>query len=154
MTTTLARRTGLPGDLMNLRRLNNILDEAFAGWPFTSDAGTVTSAWFPPCDILEDKDSLRIVAELPGIKPEDVKISLENNTLTIRGEKKQIADERVERVHRAERSYGAFERSFALPNTIDPERVDATFENGVLTITLPKVERARPREIAVKVNKK
>ena len=154
MTTTLTRRSGFPGELMNLRRLNTMLDEAFAGWPFASEAGTVTSAWFPPCDIFEDNESLRIVAELPGLKPEDVKISLENNTLTLRGEKKQVAEEKAERVHRYERSYGSFERSFALPNTIDPERVDATFENGVLTVSLPKVERARPREIAVKVNKK
>jgi len=78
-----------------------------------------------------------------------VKITMENNTLTLRGEKKQVAEEKNERVHRYERSYGSFERSFALPNTVDAEKVAAAFENGVLTVTLPKAEKAKPREIAV-----
>jgi HSP20 family protein len=69
--------------------------------------------------------------------------------LTIRGEKRQEAEERNERVHRYERSYGAFERTFALPNTIDPDQIQASYQDGVLTVTLPKVEKARPREIPV-----
>ena len=113
--------------------------------------GAVASAWLPSVDVFEDKESLKIVAELPGLKPEDVKITLENSTLTLRGEKKQVAEEKTERVHRYERSYGSFERSFALPNTVDVEKVEAGFENGVLTITLPKAEKAKPREIAVSV---
>ena len=97
----------------NLRRLNNVLDEAFGNWPFQQDeSGSITSAWHPACDVFEDKDTVKIVAELPGVKPEDVKLSLENNLLTIRGEKKQEAEERTERVHRYERSYGTFERAF------------------------------------------
>jgi HSP20 family molecular chaperone IbpA len=84
-----------------LRRLGNVLDEAF-------ESGAITSAWHPAVDIFEDKDAVKIMAELPGVKPEDVKLSLENNLLTIRGEKKQEAEERNERVHRYERSYGSF----------------------------------------------
>jgi HSP20 family protein len=134
-----------------LRRLNNVLDEAFATWPFPSDEnGSITSAWHPACDVFEDKQAVKIVAELPGVKPEDVKLSLENNLLTIRGEKKQEAEERSERVHRYERSYGSFERAFVLPSTVDPDNISADYSNGVLTVSVPKAERARPREIPVR----
>jgi HSP20 family protein len=136
-----------------LRRLNTILDEAFPSWPFQrEESGTVTAAWTPAVDVFEDKDSVKIIAELPGVKPEDVKLSIESNVLTLRGEKKQVAEEQTERVHRYERAYGAFERSFALPNTVDAERAEARYDSGLLTIKLPKVERARPREIQVKVS--
>ncbi len=140
------RRFAPSNDLLGVHRLNALLDDAFSGWPGN---GVATSAWLPAVDVFEDKESLKIVAELPGLKPEDVKITMENNTLTLRGEKKQVAEEKNERVHRYERSYGTFERSFSLPNTVDAEKVAASFENGVLTITLPKAEKAKPREIAV-----
>ena len=140
------RRFAPSNDLLGVHRLNALLDDAFSVWPGN---GVATSAWVPAVDVFEDKESLKIVAELPGLKPEDVKITMENNTLTLRGEKKQVAEEKNERVHRYERSYGSFERSFALPNTVDAEKVAAAFENGVLTVTLPKAEKAKPREIAV-----
>jgi HSP20 family protein len=141
------RRFAPANDPLGVRRLNALLDEALTGWPVGN--GVATSAWLPSVDVFEDKESLKIVAELPGLKPEDVKITLENSTLTLRGEKKQVAEEKTERVHRYERSYGSFERSFSLPNTVDADKVAASFENGVLTITLPKAEKAKPREIAV-----
>ncbi len=135
-----------------LRRLNQVLDAAFTGWPFTTEAGDlVTSAWVPPTDVFEDAEGLKIVAELPGLTRDDVKLTVENHTLTIRGEKKQVAEEKSTRVHRYERSYGAFERSFTLPNTVDVTRVEAKFEHGVLTVALPKAEQAKPRTIEVKV---
>jgi HSP20 family protein len=137
--------------LTSLRRLNSALDEAFNSWPFQSqENGTLTSAWMPACDVFEDRNAVKIVAEVPGVQPEDVKLSLENNLLTIRGEKKQQAEERNERVHRYERSYGTFERTFSLPTTVDPDQIVATYEHGILTVTIPKAERARPREIPVK----
>jgi HSP20 family protein len=150
MFVTTTRR---PLDTMtSLRRLNSVLDEAFNSWPFQSEQnGTLTSAWLPACDVFEDKDAVKIVAEVPGVQPEDVKISLENNVLTVRGEKKQQAEESTERVHRYERTYGTFERSFALPSSVDPERIVADYAHGILTVTIPKAERARPREIPVKV---
>ena len=135
----------------SLRRLNAVLDEAFGGYQ-NDEGSTITAAWYPACDVFEDKDAVKIVAELPGVRPEDVKISLENNVLTIRGEKRQQAEEKNERVHRYERSYGVFERGFSLPSTVDPEKIQATYSHGVLTVTVPKAERARPREIAVKVS--
>jgi HSP20 family protein len=145
---TLTRRPSEGSELNNWRMLNRMVDSALS-WPF-GDEATLNSSWTPACDIFEDKDGIKIVAEVPGLRPEDVKISLENNTLTIRGEKKQVAEEKTERVHRYERSYGAFERSFALPSTVDAEKVAADYDNGLLTITLPTAERAKPREIAVR----
>ncbi len=138
-----------PAGLFGLQRLNRILDEAFAGLPFSEQGSVITSTWFAPTDVSEDENSLRITMELPGVEPNDVRLSLENNILTIRGEKKQQAEENNERIHRFERTYGMFERTFALPNTVDPERIEARYENGVLNVTLPKAERAKPREIRV-----
>jgi len=134
----------------NLRRLNSFLDEAIGGFPFGGESGALTAAWAPAVDVFEGKDAVKIVAELPGVKAEDVKISLENQTLTLRGEKRQVAEEKTERVHRYERTYGAFERTFALPGTIDADRIEASYAEGLLTVTLPKVERARPRQIEIR----
>lgn len=133
----------------NLRRLNSVLDEAFGPGPAQEDLAA--AAWFPACDVFEDKDAVKLLAELPGVRPEDVKLSVENGLLSIRGEKQQQSGDRNGRVHSFERSYGRFERSFALPSTIDPERISASFEHGILTVTIPKAERARPREIPVSV---
>jgi HSP20 family protein len=132
-------------------RINRIFDEALRAWPGLSqdENGSLVSAWLPPVDVTENKEAVTITAEVPGMQAEDVKLSLENNTLTIRGEKRQERQETAERVHRYERSYGLFERSFTLPATVDADRISAAYQNGVLTVTLPKVERARPREIAV-----
>lgn len=146
--TALSRRPSDGGEVAQ-RMFNRLFDQAFDSWPFGENA-TLNSSWAPACDIFEDKEGIKIVAEIPGVNPEDVKLSLENNTLTIRGEKKQVAEEKTERVHRYERSYGVFERSFALPSTVDSDQVDAEYSNGLLTVTLPKVERAKPREIQVK----
>jgi HSP20 family protein len=138
-----------PGSLFGLQRLNRILDEAFAGLPLSDQGSVITSTWFAPTDVSEDENSLRITMELPGVDPNDVRLSLENNVLTIRGEKKQQVDDDNERVHRFERTYGMFERTFVLPNTVDTERIDARHENGVLQVNIPKAERAKPREIRV-----
>lgn len=138
-----------PASLFGLQRLNRILDEAFSGLPFPEQGNVITSTWFAPTDVSEDQNTLRITMELPGVDPNDVRLSLENNILTIRGEKKQQSEENNERVHRFERTYGMFERTFALPNTVDPEKIEAGYENGVLTVMIPKAERAKPREIRV-----
>jgi HSP20 family protein len=135
--------------LFGLQRLNRILDEAFAGLPFSEQGNIITSTWFAPTDVSEDENTLRISMELPGVDPSDVRLSLENNVLTIRGEKKQQAEESNERVHRFERTYGMFERTFALPNTVDPDKIEARYDNGVLFVTIPRAERAKPREIRV-----
>ena len=138
-----------PAQLFGLQRLNRILDEAFGGLPFDQGGNILTASWIPATDVSEDKDSIRIAMELAGVNPEDVRISLENNVLTIRGEKKQEEEENNERVHRIERTYGTFERTFVLPSTVDSDRIEAQHENGLLIVTIPKAERARPREIRV-----
>ena len=130
-------------------RVNRLFNEMLGPWPYGPEGGAINSAWLPPVDVFEDHEGIKLTAELPGVKAEDVKISLENQTLTLRGEKKQIAEETVEKVHRYERSYGSFERTFTLPSTVDSEKIQATFADGILTVTLPKVEKAKPREIPV-----
>lgn len=136
--------------ITGMRQFNRMFDEALGAFAQAAEnGGTLASAWVPPCDIFEDRDALRIVMEVPGVSPEDVKLSLENNRLSIRGEKRQASEEQVDRVHRYERSYGAFERVFTLPTTVDADRIEARVEHGILTVRLPKVERARPREIPV-----
>ena len=129
-------------------RLTRFLNDAFGAVDWQSVDGA-TAAWVPAVDVFEDASAIRIVAEVPGVNPDNVKISHENNILTIRGTKQQQAEERSERVHYYERSYGAFHRSFTLPPTVDAAAIKATYELGVLTVTLPKVEQAKPREIQV-----
>jgi HSP20 family protein len=146
---SITRRESTP-NLFGLQRLNRILDEAFAGLPFPEQGGNIlTASWVPATDVSEDANTIQISMELAGVNPDDVRISLENNILSIRGEKRQEEEENNERVHRIERIYGVFERTFVLPNTVDPERIEARYENGVLNVSIPKAERARPREIRV-----
>ncbi len=138
-------------DVLGLtNRVNRLLSDTLGSfdWQLRDSA---TAAWVPPVDILEEADAIRIMAEVPGIDPKDVKISVEGNVLTIHGTKQQVAEERTERVHRYERTYGAFERTFTLPATVDANNIKAGYEHGVLTVTLPKVEQAKPRQIAVQV---
>jgi HSP20 family protein len=148
MFATLTRPQWFSNDV---RRFNRLMDEVLGQWSQGDESSSVTAAWVPPVDVFEGKDAVRIVAELPGVRPEDVKLSIENQTLTLRGEKKQAAEESTETVHRYERSYGSFARSFRLPETVDADRIEARYEHGVLTVTLPKSEKTRAREIAVKV---
>lgn len=132
------------------RRMGRIFNEPFPvfDWKVGEPA---TAAWLPLVDIFEENDKIRLVVELPGVKPEEVKIAVEGNILTIQGTKEQVAEEKAEKIHRYERTYGAFERTFTLPGTVDPEKIKATYENGVLTLTLPKVEGAKPHLIKVDV---
>ena len=134
------------------RRISRLLNDALStfDWEFRDSAA---AAWTPPVDIFEQADHIRILAELPGVKPEHVKLSVEGNVLTLSGTKEQVAEERTERVHRYERTYGAFERTFTLPATIDANNIKASYEHGVLVVTLPKVEKAKPRQIPVSVAK-
>jgi len=134
------------------RRPSRLLEDALLGWPFSAEAdGTLAAVWTPTVDVFEDKDAVRIALEIPGVSPDDVKISLEQNTLTISGEKKQVTEEKAERVHRYERTYGSFTRRFTLPATVDAEKITAKAEHGVLNIVIPKAEKAKPREIAVNI---
>jgi HSP20 family protein len=128
--------------------VNRLVNETLGNfdWAFRDSA---TAAWVPPVDVLEQPDAIRINLEIPGVNPDQVSVSVEGNTLTISGTKEQVAEEKTERVHRYERTYGAFERTFTLPASVDAGAIKATADRGVLTVTLPKVEKAKPRTIAV-----
>ena len=115
-----------------------------------SDEQMFGGAWTPSVDIYENKDNIVLEAELPGMKPEDVEISIENNVLTIHGERKFEKKDENDNFHRVERSYGSFTRSFTLPPTVQSENANAEFENGVLRLTLAKREEAKPRRIEIK----
>jgi HSP20 family protein len=116
-------------------------------WPMRD---AQTGGWLPVVDIFEEPDLIRLVAELPGVKPEDVEISVEGDRLAIKGTK-EPAVEKAEKVHRYERTYGAFEREFRLSVSIDSSRIQASYDLGVLTITLPKAETAKLHHIKVEV---
>ena len=114
-----------------------------------TDERVATGNWVPAVDIVERDHEVVLKAELPGLEAKDVTIAVENNVLTLRGERHAGEEVKKENYHRMERSYGAFTRSFALPATLDSERVIADFKNGLLTITLPKKETAKARTIEV-----
>ena len=139
--------------LFNLeRRMGRIFNEPLLPVSYEwQPADLATTAWMPVVDIFEETEFVRIVAEIPGVKADAVKILVEGNVLTIQGTKEQLAEEKSDKVHRYERTYGAFERSFTLPATVDPEHIKATYEVGVLTVLLPKVEKAKPREIKLEI---
>ena len=108
----------------------------------------------PPVDVYEDEHHLTLKAELAGIDPKDVDVRVENNILTIRGERKFEKEEKEENFHRIERRYGTFTRSFTLPNTVNPDSVKADYENGVLKIEFEKRAEAKPKQIQVNIGQK
>jgi HSP20 family protein len=105
--------------------------------------------WSPAVDIVETENELVVKADLPDVKLEDIGVHVENQTLTVKGERKFEKDENARGYHRIERSYGNFVRSFAVPSTVDTENVQADYKNGVLTVSLPKKAAAKPRQIKV-----
>jgi HSP20 family protein len=111
----------------------------------------IVADWTPSVDISETEGEYLIKAEIPDVKKEDVKITLEDGVLTIQGQRKQEKEDKGTRYHRIERSYGSFVRTFSLPDVIEVERVKAEFKDGVLNLHLPKSEKAKPKAIEVKV---
>jgi len=117
------------------------------------DDVTARGAWVPPVDIYEnDQHELVLKAELPDLKREDIDIRVENNALTLSGQKKAEEEVNEDRYHRIERTYGHFSRTFSLPNTVDTGKIAAEYKNGVLTVRLPQREDARPKQIQVQIN--
>ena len=113
------------------------------------DEGIGRGAWAPSIDIYENKDHIVLEAELPGMNQEDFDLSIENNVITLRGERKFEKTDETDNYHRVERSYGAFTRSFTLPQTVSAEGATAEYNNGVLRVTLPKREETKSRRIQV-----
>jgi HSP20 family protein len=145
-TTTMLNTRTLGTSLDRMLTLNRALDQAFNGV-------TGSRVWVPAMDVAERGDAYVIHAELPGVSPEQVDVSFEQNVLTIRGTKPASFDVQAEgevRVFAAERVHGRFERSVRLPEFVDADRIDANFTNGLLTVTVPKAQAAQPRKITIR----
>jgi HSP20 family protein len=135
-------------------RVNQLFHPAFTGFDgFGFGQAMTTPNFLPPVDILEDEHDIKLKAEIPGIKVEDLEVTLENNLLTITGERKFKEEEEKDNFRRIERRYGKFTRSFTLPAGMDSAGVKATFEDGVLSITLPKKEEFKPKQITISATK-
>jgi HSP20 family protein len=131
----------------NLISLPDEIDRFFNG--FGLDLNVSDSVWSPTVDISETENQYEVNAEIPGLKKEDIKLSVEDNVLTLSGERKVEKETDKKNYHRIEREYGKFERSFRLPKEVDAENIKAKYKNGVLTVQLPKTEAVKPKEIAV-----
>jgi len=139
---------GMLSDLFNVQKemskmLSNFFtedDEHFAG----------LQNWYPSADIIEGKDNYTVKVELPGVTKDDVKITLQENILTIQGEKKNESEMKEMNLYRMERTYGSFSRAFRLPSLVKADKIDANYKDGVLTILLPKSEEAKSKEIEIK----
>ena len=129
-------------------RINRLFSESLPRWG--GEEGTWGS-WVPAVDIYEKEDNLVLKAELPGMSEKEIDIRVENGVLTLSGERKRESEFKDENVHRTERYYGSFTRTFALPTTVDAEKIRASYKNGILELVLPKAEAARPKRIEIKV---
>lgn len=136
-------------DLRNLQEEVNRLFTGNAGRTF-DDEGIARGSWSPSVDIYENKEQIVLEAELPGMNREDFDLTVENNVITLRGERRFEKKEDTDNYHRVERAYGSFTRSFTLPNTVSGEGASADYRNGVLRVTLPKREETKARRIEVK----
>jgi HSP20 family protein len=134
-------------------RLNQLFSVPSGNFGRGSEQGLAFANFIPPVDIYEDDHNITLQAEIPGVTEKDLDIRLENNVLTISGERKLENEEKKENFHRIERRYGRFTRSFSLPAVVDPESVNADFENGVLKVTIAKREEARPKQIKIGAGK-
>jgi HSP20 family protein len=139
-------------DVLALQNRMNSLFQEYNRAQGEGDALT-TAAFVPPVDIYEDEHKIVLKLEVPGMQESDLDIQLENNVLTVKGERKFEKEEKEENFHRIERRYGSFYRSFTVPNTVNPEGVKASYEAGVLRLELEKRPEAKPKQIKVQVGK-
>jgi HSP20 family protein len=137
--------------LTTQREFDRLFKEAFS--PMSGETEVSTRSWAPPVDIYETEDAIVLKAELPGIDPKEVEVRVEDNTLYLKGERKFEKEVNEQNYHRIERSYGSFARSFSLPNSISAEKVKAEYKDGLLTLTMPKREEAKPKTIKIDVTK-
>jgi HSP20 family protein len=128
-------------------RINRVFRESYSG----SQDESLTSTFAPAVDVYEDEHKVSLKIEVPGIDEKDIDVRVENNTLTVHGERKIEKEEKEENYRRVERQYGSFTRTFTLPQTVDTEKVSANYDKGVLKITLPKKAEAKPKQIKVNV---
>ncbi len=134
------------------KRISKILEEPFfALRPKYDEESLMETKWTPAVDVYEDKDNIIINAEIPGVKKEDIKIELTGNQLTISGERKLEKEEKKKNYHRIERFYGNFMRTFTIPDTVQKDKISASYKDGILKVVLPKAEEAKPKEIKIEV---
>jgi len=129
--------------------MNRLFGEVFGRTNGGQEGSWFSGAWTPPVDIYETDEALILQVELPGLSKDEVSVELKDNTLVLRGERKHSHEVKEENYQRMERTYGAFQRSFVLPATVDQNRVMASFKDGVLELKLPKAEVAKPKRIAI-----
>ncbi len=133
-------------------RMNRLFQDTWGVAPSQhGEEGLTTMNFVPPVDVYEDEHNVTLKLEVPGIDQKDIDVRVENNTLTVRGERKFEKDEKEENFHRIERRYGSFYRAFTLPNTVDTDNVSADYDNGVLKIRLAKKAEAKPKQIKVNI---
>jgi HSP20 family protein len=132
-------------------RMNRLFREQFAN--IGTEESLAAGSFVPPVDVYEDESAIQLKLEVPGLDEKDIDIRLENNVLTVKGERKLEKETKEENYRRIERRYGSFTRSFTLPNTVSSEEVKAGYDKGVLTISLPKKEAAKPKQIKIEVGK-
>ncbi len=138
-------------DLISLQeRMNKLFEESLSR-SGTFEEGLSAGAWSPSADIYETQDKIVIKLDLPGLSQEEIELKIEDNTLVIRGERALDKETKREDYHRIERAYGAFSRSFTLPNTVDTDTIKASHRNGVLEIILPKKEETKPKKIKIEL---
>src|SRR5205807_2604967 len=130
-------------------QMNQLFSQSFSGQGGRSEQQLAYSNFIPPVDVYEDEHHITLLAEMPGVEEKDLNLHVENNVLTINGERKLENAEKKENFHRIERRYGRFSRSFTLPATADPQNVNAEFENGVLKVAIGKREEAKPKQIRI-----
>jgi HSP20 family protein len=130
-------------------RMNRLFRDSYG--PEGQDQSLTTSAFAPPVDVYEDEHNVTLKIEVPGIDEKDIDVRIENNTLTVHGERKFEKEEKEENYRRVERQYGSFTRTFTLPNTVDQESVKADYDKGVLKVTLAKKAEAKPKQIKVNI---
>lgn len=140
-----------PTEVLNMQREINRMFNSFFRGGTQDDSDLYASTWLPAVDVAEHDDEYHVKVELPGVSRDDVKITMQGNILTISGEKKQEKETKKSDFHRVERSYGSFQRSFTLPATVQSDRIDATFKDGILNIKVPKAEESKRKAIEVKV---
>ena len=139
-------------DLVSLQeRMNQMFNDSYRGRGTSEDDWSLGGSWAPAVDIYEHEGNIVLTAELPGVDPKEVDIRVENNILTLRGERKWNDDVQRESYHRVERAYGTFTRSFTLPNVVDTEKIKADYKEGMLKLVLPKREEAKPKQISINV---
>ncbi len=128
-------------------RMNRLFEDAGRGW--RGEEPVATTTWSPAVDIFETDEEIVVKAELPGIDRKDISVSLENNVLSLKGERRFEKETRDENYHRIERAYGSFSRSFSIPGLVDSDKIHAEYKDGILKIILPKKEQAKPKQIKI-----